>query len=535
MVWPFSRKPTPAVLASPGAPEGRGLFSTHADLQGRGAWPNSRDKAMARAGEIVASWGKPKLLPGEAVPTMDDTANNFENSIKGALALSFGGMPEAQVAWFGAQGFIGWQMCAMLFQHWLIEKACTMPAEDAIRNGYDITIDNGDDIPAAVIDYIRDKDEEYNINYEMKDFVRMGRCFGIRVAKFEVDGMDYEKPFNIDGVQPGSYRGVIQIDPYWITPFLSSDNATPGHKNFYQPDWWQIGSQKIHRTHLRIFTTGGVPDVLKPSYFYAGVSIPQRIYERVYAAERTANETPMLALTKRMTVMYTDLEMAIANQQQFDERMAWWTEAVNNYAVKFAGEGDKVEQHETSLAELDNLTMTQYQIVAAIAQVPGTKLMGTQPKGFNSTGNYEEASYHEFLETLQANDLAPFLKRHHELVIKSDVMPKFSIGKMIKAKVSWNELDAMTAQEQAAVNISKSQNDEVLIASGIIEPADARKRIVNDPESGYNGLSAELPPMPDSANDPTGNETDPNADPATKIDAVPPKPRLPATPPAKGF
>lgn len=533
MVWPFSRKAMPPVLAVPGRQEGKGLFSTHSEREGRSAWPNGRDRALALAQLIASSWPTPELLPGASVATMDDTANNFENSIKGQLNATFGTMPEAQVLWYGSQGFIGWQMCAMLFQHWLIEKACTMPAEDAIRKGYDISINDGTEVSADIIDYIKERDEYYNINYEMKDFLRMGRCFGIRVAKFDVKSNDpeyYEKPFNVDGVQPNTYNGIIQIDPYWITPFLSSENATPGHKNFYQPDWWQIGNQRIHRSHLRIFTTGGVPDVLKPSYFYAGVSIPQRIYERVYAAERTANEAPMLAMTKRLTVMYTDIAEAIANQEKFDERMAWWSEAMNNYAVKFAGEGDKIEQHETSLTELDNLTMTQYQICAAIAQVPGTKLMGTQPKGFNSTGNYEEASYHEFLETLQTNDLAPMLKMHHKLVIKSDVMPKFGLTKMIKIRVSWNELDAMTAQEQAAVNLSKSQNDEVLVASGIIDTADARKRLVNDPDSGYNGLSAEPPPMPDLATDPN----DPNADPATKIDAITPKPKAPAAPAMKG-
>ncbi len=35
-------------------------------------------------------------------------------------------------------------------------------------------------------------------------------------------------------------------------------------------------------------------------YNYFGVSVPERIYERVYASERTANEAPQLAMTKRL-------------------------------------------------------------------------------------------------------------------------------------------------------------------------------------------------------------------------------------------
>ena len=57
--------------------------------------------------------------------------------------------------------------------------------------------------------------------------------------------------------------------------------------------------------------------------------------------------------------------------------------------------------------------MSQYQLVAAAANVPATKLLGTTPKGFNATGEYEEASYHEELESIQANDLSRLLARHH--------------------------------------------------------------------------------------------------------------------------
>src|SRR6202000_3190899 len=117
---------------------------------------------------------------------------------------------------------------------------------------------------------------------------------------------------------------ITQIDPYWITPEISADAAAnPSAPDFYEPTWWRINGKRVHRTHLVIFRNDNLPDILKPAYLYGGIPVPQKIAERVFAAERTANEAPMLAMTKRLTVLKTDITEAIANQEAFDARMAY--------------------------------------------------------------------------------------------------------------------------------------------------------------------------------------------------------------------
>lgn len=515
-----SRKP---VAPSPARPRGEGLFSTHHDIA-------PGDNRRAKAAAVMADWPTPRPLPNTlAGENVGMDANDYENSVKATFAPAVAGVPELQVMWYGAQGFIGYQMMALLAQHWLIDKACSMPGKDAVRKGYSLSLNDGTKIDAKILDYIKEKDEAFGITRNMIEFIRMGRIFGIRIAKFVVESDDpdyYKKPFNIDGVKPGAYKGISQIDPYWIVPELQSEESLePGSIHFYEPTWWRINGTSIHRSHLVIYTTGQVPDVLKPSYFYGGVSITQRIYERVYAAERTANEAPMLAMTKRLTVLNTDLEAALIDQDKFDKRMAWWTETRDNYGVKINATEDKIEQHDLTLTDLDNVIMTQYQLCASIAEVPGTKLLGTQPKGFNSTGEFEEASYHETLESIQTNDINPLLRRHHLLLQKSHVIPKFG-GELVNYVVAWPELDAMTAQEQAAVNLTKLQGDAVGISIGALGSEDARKRLVNDPNSGYAGMSETLPPMPDTADGESGAGNDPNDPDNPNKGPIAPKPRI---------
>jgi hypothetical protein len=333
----------------------------------------------------------------------------------------------------------------------------------------------------------------------MANYIKMGRGFGIRIAIFVVDSNDpqyYAKPFNLDGIKPNSYRGIKQVDPYWCVPQFTFDNVNdPVDERYYKPTFWRIGGKLYHVSHLSIYVPFEVPDYLKPSYLYGGVSLPQRIYGRIFAAETTADEAPKLAATKRMTVVNTDVALAIADPAEFESKMQTWASIRDNYGIKVAGLEETVTQHDTTLSDMDNLIMTQYQIVAAIAEVPGTKLLGTQPKGFNSTGEYEEASYHEALESVQENDLAPMLVMHHKLVIKSDILPNFPV-KQFDVTPVWNALDAMTAVEQAELNLLEAQTDATLAGTGAIDGQDIRKRIAANPDSGYNGISIVDPVMP---------------------------------------
>lgn len=415
-------------------------------------------------------------------------SNTFFNNI----------IPAQQVLYFANQSFIGYQLCALIAQHWLVSKCCLIPAKDAVRNGYEISVNDGTEVKPEIIDAIKEADVKYKLNGNLVEFIQMGRIFGVRIAMFIVDFGDpdemrefYKNPFNIDAVKPGTYRGISQIDPYWLT--FQFDNAAagdPSSRNFYEPTWWIINSLSIHRSHLIIFKTEEVPDILKPTYYYGGIPIPQKIVERVYAAERSANEAPMLLLTKRTSVMNIDIAQALANPDEFNERMGFFTNLHNNFGVKSIGEDEEYNQFDTTLSDVDDVIMTQYQLVAAAANIPAVKLLGTSPKGFTSTGESEEASYHEELENIQNSDLTPLIERHHMLLIKSDICPQYNIG-LFNTTISWASLDAMTAKEQAEVNKIKSEIDGNLINSGVIDQQEARERITKDPDSGYSGLTGD--------------------------------------------
>lgn len=524
-MWPWKKKPP----ATPDLePRRNSFFSTEGGITTREN-PAKRMKRLSEYAALTFQRTIEDLKPVDenGVTVAMDEADLTAVKMRNGIGLG-GYIPETQFAWYCGQGFIGYQTAAIISQNWLVDKACSMPAKDASRNGYEISVNDGTEVDAEVLDYIREQDKKFEISRNCVEFIRLGRVFGVRVALFLVDSKDpdyYAKPFNPDGVRPGSYKGISQIDPYWITPELGGDAAAnPSAPDFYEPTWWRINGNRVHRTHLVIFRNGDLPDILKPAYLYGGIPVPQKISERVYAAERTANEAPMLAMTKRLTVLKCDITQAVANEEAFNARMNLWTQLMNNYGVKIIGEADEVQQYDTSLADLDAAIMTQYALVAAAAEVPSTKLLGTQPKGFNSTGEYEEASYHEMLSSLQQHDLSPLVNRHHLLLIRSHVAPKFKM-QPFNTEIVWNELDEQTAAEQAETELKKAQAAEAYVNMGAVDGFDVRSRLIADKHSGFNGIEPVVPGGPGDreaeleareAEQASGSEVNPDEDEAAE-------------------
>lgn len=474
-----------------------GLFSTDDPQMGEGIVHES-------VGDRLQSLAAIRPQPSETV-AMDnlDSAEGDNGFIKQGYGGEFGqSMPPAITNWFLSQTFIGHQLAGLIAQHWLIDKCCLIPARDAVRHGFDIHAPDGADLDAPeILNLMKRIDKRFKLNKNMVEWVYKGKIFGIRIAFFQIDSTDplfYELPFNIDSVTPGSYKGIVQVDPYWCIPELDTAGATrPDSMHFYEPKYWVINGKRYHRSHLMIYREGDVVDILKPSYLYGGIPVPQKIMERVYAAERTANEAPQLALTKRTIVLQTELEEGIALGPRYGSRLAEVSELQNNYATVLGDTNDKYTQFDTTLSDLDVVIMSQYQLVAATANVPGTKLLMTAPKGFNATGEYDEASYHEELESIQAS-VTDLVERHHQLVMISVVLPymrKRDVSwQPLDTVISWSPLDSPTALEYAQINLVKAQTGQQLVTSGAIDGYDERDRVRGDKDSGYTGIAeAERP------------------------------------------
>lgn len=401
--------------------------------------------------------------------------------------------------------FIGWQSMALLKQNWLIDRACTIPAEDAIAPGWQLSYIDSADADGEIAE--ETQREQMRRIQEMEDSARrMGiaeickkaevlkKTFGYCLVVPRVDGVDMSKPFNIDAVRRGSYHGLAVIEPLWVMPQFDESGKDPASPDFYNPAWYCIAgnaNRRIHRSWVVKLINSPVPDILKPVYFFGGVSLTQQIFRRVYAAETVANEAPNLAMTKRLVCVEGSIDNAIANPDLVEERMRTAIECRDNYGILLTDNESKVTQLETSLNDFEEMIMTQYQLVASIAQMPVTKLLKVQVKGFDNAGEYETNDYNQTLRAIQANDYTPIVELHNMLYGKSEY------GEVMGLTVRWNEILTPTPKENAEMQVLKAQKDVALVNAGIISPDEARKRLQSDEASEYTEIPDEREDLDD--------------------------------------
>ena len=402
---------------------------------------------------------------------------------------------------FQNRGFIGWSTCAILAQHEIINRACAIPAEDAIAHGYTVKCESA----SHRQDESHERNEQPFLSKIKKFSDRMGmndvciqlnykkKVFGVGLAIPRVEGAEYDRPYNPDGIRKNSYKGFAVVDPYWLTYELENDaQSDPTSPDFYEPTYYRMpNGRRVHKSWIVRVVNSHVPDILKPTYYFGGVPLPQMLYERVFCADKIANEAPLLAMTKRLLIADANVEELIGDDEHASKMLKMIEYFRDNFSIFFKKPNSQVSQIDTSLGEFNQLIMTQYQLVCTIAQMPATKLLKVTPTGFQSTGEYEWKDYAQALLDIQNNDYTPLLERHYELLVRSSYPDR----KDIELKVQFNPIEVPTRVEIATQESRIAQLLGTLINSGIITPEEARNVLRGEEIGMFKGIASAMPAL----------------------------------------
>ena len=403
---------------------------------------------------------------------------------------------------FAANGFIGFNNCSILAQDWLINKCLALPCEDAISINYDLLlkddeVTNEDKDIIEKLKNLSSDDGKYKIKSICKKFAENKRKYGQALCIPLVKGADYSVPFNIDAITPKSYKGMVVIEPIWVAPVLDMEATTnPASDRFYQPTWFRMpDGTLVHYTWFIFNTYGQVSDILKPTYYFGGYPLPQQLYQYVYAAHKTAKEAPMLAQSKRLNYVEGNLNAFLADEEKLKKEFWLMSYLRNNWGWLFVKRDQKLGQLDTSLTDFDAVVMLGYQIVSAISWVPSARLLETSPKGWQSTGSYEDRNYSKLQLSIQRQDYCPILDFHYRLLAKSE----FDLDKHYVT--NFDPIDTPTGKERAEIKELNSRTDMNYVNAGVISPDEVRSVLREDVNSGYNTLSEEMEGEP-LGNDP---------------------------------
>jgi uncharacterized protein len=293
----------------------------------------------------------------------------------------------------------------------------------------------------------------------------------------------------------GSLKRLTVVEPIWSYPnqYNASDPLDP---TFYRPTSWFVMGKEIHSSRLMTIVSREVPDILKPAYAFAGLSLSQMIKPYADNWLRTRQSVSDLIHAFTVWTLKTDMSQLLntGGAENFYRRMELFNLGRDNHGVN-AIDRDKEDFGNVSapLGGLDKLQAQSQEQQAAPSGLPLVYLTGITPAGLNASS---ESETEIFQDTLSANQeiYSPFVSKVLNMVQLSlfgEIDPEIGF--------QWDPLRTMSPEQRATIRRTDAETDATLIGAGVIMADESRTRIANEEDSPYSGLdiNAPLPEVPE--------------------------------------
>jgi len=441
----------------------------------------------ARVARPVMPWGLPKLPPG-VVPEKTRLA------MDAAQASNFAYLNQAQTG----LGFLGYPFLSELTQRAEYRNATQRVAFEMTRKWIALKSESN-----------QKKDAEIQvINQEMKKhkvrgwfrqaaihdgFFGRGQLYvkikDARRTQKELASPLLESRYKIPR---DSFQGLKAVEPLYTSPF-EYNSSDPLADDFYVPRSWFVLGQKVHDSRLLTFNSQPVPDLLKPSYNFGGMSMSQLIMDTVENWLSTRQNVNRMIQGYSTSGIRTSMGDVLQGGDGEDllGRAEFFAAARDNFGLLLLDkEKEEFFQYNAPINGLDKLQAQALEHICSVSQLPLIILTGISPSGLNASSEGEIRVFYDLIHDRQE----AIFREPLEKVIRIIQLSKFGV---IDPDITFDFEPLWQPDAEKLARIRKADADAgvELIAATVISAQEHRAKMAKDPDSGYEGLDvdAELP------------------------------------------
>lgn len=462
-----------------------------------------------------------KIAP--AAPSDSKAFDGLENLITGQ-----GGANDSR--YYGARQFVhrrrtSQQLVEMYEANWLAGQVVDIPAFEMTRERREIQLENPKQTKAILAEECR-----LGIWELARECIQWADLFGGGGMLLGVDGAgDWTDELFPERVGKGALKWVHAIDAGALIPMQTGNDVSlvidPTSPQFMRPEFYQVvGAQNLQQVHYsRIVKFPGLAlpwRQLQATRWWGGSRIA-RAFDAIADDEQVTGGVADLITESKIDVYGIKDLMALVSTPGGEERvrrriaLADRMKSIYNAAIIDAEE--TYEQKESQLVQgMANIMKTFLERVAAAANIPVTRLLGTSAKGLNATGEGDIRNFYDMIDARRENYLRPRINQLDEILIRS------TLG-AIPEDFSWEfgPLWQMDETQVAEVENKRAQTAQVYVNLGVIDPVIVAKQLKQD--GVYVALDddyiAELEEAQAAMPDP--GEEDPDADPNAEPEPKP--------------
>lgn len=289
-------------------------------------------------------------------------------------------------------------------------------------------------------------------------------------------------------ITKGSLNGFQVIEPVWTYPGVYNAQ-NPLSPDFYKPTQWFVMGKTVHASRMIDFVSRQVPDLLKASYNFRGLSLIQIAEPYVNNWLRTRDSVSDMIHSFSVPVIGTNMSTILqgGGAESLITRLQLFNQCRDNRGA-FAKDNsvdmpETVEFVNAPLGTLDVLQAQSQEQMAAVSSIPLVKLLGIAPTGLNASSDGEIRVFYDYIHSLQQAIFSTALKRVLDVIQLSEFG---DIDQEIYFE--FEPLYEMSAKEKAEIRKIDADTDAVYVAAGALSNNEVREKIAEDPESPYHSL-----------------------------------------------
>jgi phage-related protein (TIGR01555 family) len=419
------------------------------------------------------------------------------NEVKTALAMD--STPYGYVNTVYADGhFKGYPYLAMLSQLPEYRKMSEVIAKEMTRKWIKLT-STGDDDKSEKLQLLEKALTKYKVKALFRKAAELDGFFGRgqiyidvkkpsgEIASTDADELKTPLLRAKAKITKDALVGFKIVEPVWTYPSAyNSDN--PLANDYYKPTSWYVMGKTVHSSRMIMFCSREVPDLLKASYNFGGISLSQLAEPYVNNWLRTRDSVGDLVHSFSMSGIKTNIADVLSGgggEALFARAQLFNNMRDNRGLFLVDKDSEEFFQFNTPLSGLDALQAQAQEQMASVSSIPLVKLLGITPSGLNASADGEIRVFYDWIHSVQEAMFTDPLNLILEIIQLSE------FGE-VDADIGFefNSLWQLSEDEQATVRKTDADTDAVLITAGVISPDDARERLISATDNYYHSLEA---------------------------------------------
>lgn len=289
-------------------------------------------------------------------------------------------------------------------------------------------------------------------------------------------------------------KSLRTVEAVWCYP-TSYNSNDPLKDDWYRPNEWYVQAKIVHSSRLITLIGREVPDLLKPTYSFGGLSLSQMAKPYVDNWLRTRQSVSDIISAFTVFVLASNLQETVQGDGQLLFRRAELFNSLrdNRGLMIIDKESELFQNVSASLAGLHELQAQSQEHMSSISHIPTVKLLGIQPAGLNADSEGVMRSFYDYVHSFQEHLYRNPLRRLMGLVMVS-LWGETDDTIDFKFETLW----ALDEKGEAEVEKLKAETDQILVDVGALSPEEVRKRVASDPNSDHSSLDVDdLPDLMD--------------------------------------